>query len=89
MEAFRKDALARTIRLHHANRKLAIGILGEGDPLAIRRPDGCGIAALAEGNAGYITFLNQSEPIRWMIAFLLISSAGLIYIFFKRKFYNF
>lgn len=39
---------------------------------------------LAEGNAEYITFLAQSEPIRWMIGFLLISSAGLIYIFYNR-----
>lgn len=39
---------------------------------------------LAEGNAEYIKFLNQSEPIRWMMAFLLISSAGLIYIFYNR-----
>ena len=33
---------------------------------------------LAAGNTEYIKFLNQSEPIRWMIAFLLISSAVLI-----------
>lgn len=39
---------------------------------------------LADGNAEYINFLNQSEPIRWMIAFILISSAGLIYIFYNR-----
>jgi len=39
---------------------------------------------LAEGNAEYITFLTLSEPIRWMIGFLLISSAGLIYIFYNR-----
>jgi two-component system, LytTR family, sensor kinase len=39
---------------------------------------------LAEANAEYITFLTQSEPIRWMIGFLLISTAGLIYIFYNR-----
>jgi len=39
---------------------------------------------LAAGNNDYIVFLNRSEPIRWMIAFLLISSAGLIYIFYNR-----
>ncbi len=39
---------------------------------------------LAAGNTEYIKFLNQSEPIRWMIAFLLISSAVLIYIFYNR-----
>jgi len=39
---------------------------------------------LAEGNNQYINFLNQSQPIRWIVAFLLITSAGLIYIFYNR-----
>jgi len=39
---------------------------------------------LAEGNDNYIHFLDQSEPIRWMIAFLLISTAGIIFIFHNR-----
>lgn len=39
---------------------------------------------LSDGGHEYIDFLNQSEPIRWMIAFLLIASTGFIYIFYNR-----
>lgn len=38
----------------------------------------------SDGYADYFNFLNQSEPIRWMIAFLLIASAGFIYLFYNR-----
>jgi two-component system LytT family sensor kinase len=39
---------------------------------------------LQEGNEVYLNFLDQSEPIRWAIAFLLISAAGLINVFYNR-----
>jgi sensor histidine kinase YesM len=39
---------------------------------------------ISEGSNLYIDFLDQSEPIRWMIAFLLIASTGFIYIFYVR-----
>jgi two-component system, LytTR family, sensor kinase len=39
---------------------------------------------LQGGNAEYLNFLKQSEPIRWAIAFLLINSAGLVNIFYNR-----
>jgi two-component system, LytTR family, sensor kinase len=35
-------------------------------------------------NTEYINFLNQSEPVRWVIAFVLILAAGLINIFYNR-----
>ncbi len=39
---------------------------------------------LYEGNVEYLKFLDQSEPIRWGIAFILITSAGLINMFYDR-----
>jgi LytS/YehU family sensor histidine kinase len=39
---------------------------------------------LSEGSNEYINFLTSSEPIRWMIAFLLLASAGLLYLFYNR-----
>jgi LytS/YehU family sensor histidine kinase len=39
---------------------------------------------LSDGQIEYINFLNQSEPVRWTIAFLLIASAGFIYLFYNR-----
>lgn len=39
---------------------------------------------LADGNSNYVYFLVQSEPIRWMIAFILITSSGLIILFYNR-----
>jgi LytS/YehU family sensor histidine kinase len=39
---------------------------------------------LSDGSSDYINFLGQSEPIRWTIAFLLIISAGIIYVFYNR-----
>jgi sensor histidine kinase YesM len=35
-------------------------------------------------DSSYIQFLEQSIPIRWIIAFVLISSSGLIYLFYNR-----
>jgi len=39
---------------------------------------------LHEGNTSYLNFFNQSEPIRWAIAFLMITSAGLINLFYNK-----
>ncbi len=39
---------------------------------------------LQQENTRYLDFLNQSTPIRWAIAFVLIASAGLINIFYNR-----
>jgi LytS/YehU family sensor histidine kinase len=39
---------------------------------------------LQEGNTVYLNFLTQSEPIRWAVAFLLITSAGIINVFYSR-----
>lgn len=42
------------------------------------------LVPLQQGNTEYLKFLIQSEPIRWAIAFVLITSSGLIYIFYHR-----
>ncbi len=39
---------------------------------------------LQDGNEAYLNFLHQSEPIRWAMAFVLITSAGLINLFYHR-----
>lgn len=39
---------------------------------------------LQQANTEYINFLRQSEPVRWVVAFVLIASAGLINIFYNR-----
>src|SRR5579863_9655288 len=50
METFREYALARPVRLHYANGKRAGALSGEGDVIALRRPDRRRIAPLAVGN---------------------------------------
>ncbi len=42
------------------------------------------LVPIAQGDDDYVNFLNQSEPVRWGIAFLFIFSAGIIYIFYNR-----
>jgi len=39
---------------------------------------------LQQGNTKYLTFLQQSQPVRWVIGFVLIAAAGLINIFYLR-----
>jgi len=39
---------------------------------------------LHQANTVYINFLSQSEPVRWVVAFVFILSAGLINIFYSR-----
>ena len=51
MESFGEDAFVRSVGLHDADRELALPLLGEGDEIAFRRPDGRRIAAVAEGDA--------------------------------------
>ncbi|ENN87294.1 hypothetical protein RHSP_25736 [Rhizobium freirei PRF 81] len=54
VEAGRQQALAGTIRLHHADGETATGLLGEGDEIAARRPDRRGIGAVAERDAALV-----------------------------------
>ncbi len=51
VEALGQDALARAVRLHHADRELALRLLGEGDEIAARRPDRRRIGPFAKRDA--------------------------------------
>src|SRR3954468_12895262 len=51
MKTLGDDALARAVRLHHADAELAALLAGEGDEIALGRPDRRRIAPVAEGNA--------------------------------------
>jgi hypothetical protein len=42
------------------------------------------LAALMQDNASYLELLARSVPVRWVISFLMIASAGLINIFYNR-----
>lgn len=42
------------------------------------------LVPLLQENVEYLNFLQQSEPIRWAIAFVLLTAAGLINIFYNR-----
>lgn len=42
------------------------------------------LTALMQDNPSYLDLLEKSVPIRWVISFLLIASAGLINIFYNR-----
>src|SRR5512144_1449835 len=50
-EARGQHALAAAIGPHDANAEAAAADLGEGDPVAARRPDRRGVATLAEADA--------------------------------------
>src|SRR6185437_8658626 len=51
VEPLRENALARAVRLENADRKLPVGLAGEGDVIAARRPHRRRVMALAEADA--------------------------------------
>src|SRR6185437_5987329 len=51
VETLRQDALARAVRLQYADRKLPIGLAGESDVVAARRPHRRRVMSLAEADA--------------------------------------
>jgi two-component system, LytTR family, sensor kinase len=42
------------------------------------------LAVLMQDDAAYLELLKQSEPVRWVVAFLLIASSGLLKILYER-----
>src|SRR5579872_2953789 len=51
VEPFGEDAFAGSIRLHHPDREFILAKPRERDVVAARRPNRCGVAAIAEADA--------------------------------------